>query len=460
MDQSERASDTSNRRLDSWTEIGAFFNRDEPTVRRWAKTRSLPVHRVPGQSAVYAFTDELSQWLKTPEFIEAWSEETPPAGQDTPSEEIPFQEDASQARKLPKSWLMIAGMVAVVGIAGVLLIYFRNSSHGVKGANTHGSGNPKAVDLYLKGKYEWTKRTPEGLNKAVDYYTQATVLDPKYAEAYAGLADTYNLLREYTPMPDHDAFPKAMAAAKTALELDDSLAEAHRALAFDSFYWAWDFAGGEREFKRAIELNPNDAVSHHWYATSLLVLGRFHESLSEIERARQIDPTSPSILADRAAILSVAHPIEAAAELKQIEKDHPEFLSPRAYLASISLERQDYRTYLAESKKAATLMNSRPAMEIFKAAEKGYASGGGKGLLENVRQTQEKLYAQGEVPAYDLARTCALLGRNEDAMRYLKAEFDQHDPRIVSIRIDYALRGLHNDPAFINLIARIGLPPL
>src|SRR5258708_2746232 len=138
MEQSDRASDTSNRRLDSWTEIGAFFNRDEPTVRRWAKTMSLPVHRMPGQSGVYAFTDELSQWLKTPDFIEAWSEEAPPAGQATDINDIPFQEDTAHARSIPRSWLIIAGLVAVVGVAGLLLIYFRSPSHGVaaKGANT------------------------------------------------------------------------------------------------------------------------------------------------------------------------------------------------------------------------------------------------------------------------------------------------------------------------------------
>ncbi|HJX83682.1 MAG TPA: hypothetical protein VJ723_05010 [Candidatus Angelobacter sp.] len=463
MDQSEPASDTSNRRLESWTEIGAFFNRDEPTVRRWAKTRSLPVHRVPGQSGVYAFTDELSQWLKTPDFIEAWSEEAPPAGHETEIHDIPFQEDAAPPRRMPKSWLLAGGVVAIglLGLAGFLIFRSSNSPAPARGANPQACTNAEANEFYLKGKYEWTQRSAESLNKAAEYYTQAIVLDTKCAKAFAGLAETHNLLREYTTMPDSEAFPKAISEAKKALELDDSLADAHRALAFASFNWSWDFAGAEREFKRAIELNPSDPVSHHWYATSLLALGRFRESLKEIELARQLEPSSNSILSDKGLILFSAHSAnEGIALLKQIEHDHPEFLSPHAYLAGIDMEKQDYRAYLAESKKTAEILKSKQAMEIAKAAERGYNAGGEKGLLESVRVAQENYYAAGEISGHDLTRTCAMLGRNSEALHYLQSEFERHDPRIIGIRNDFAFNGLHNDPAFRALIARIGLPPL
>jgi tetratricopeptide (TPR) repeat protein len=462
MDNSERTSNASNRRLDSWTEIGAFFDRDEPTVRRWAKTRSLPVHRVPGQSGVYAFTDELSQWLKTPAFIEAWSEEAAPPGQQTEPDDIPFQEDAPPPRKLPKSWLLAAGGTAVVvlGLAVFLVVHFRGPSPAAKGANPSACANAEANEFYLKGKYQWTQRTAESLNKAAEDYTQAIVLDTKCAKAFAGLAETHNLLREYTTMPDREAFPKAESEARKALELDDSLADAHRALAFASFYWSWDFAGAEREFKRAIELDPNAAVNHHWYATSLLVLGRSRESLKEIERARELDPSSDSILADKGLILYATRPAEAMALLKQIERARPDFLSPHAYLAGIAMDSKDYPTYLAESKKVAEILKSKPATEIAKAAEKGYNAGGAKGMLENMRQAQEKYFAQGDVSGHDLARTCAMLGRNDEALRYLQAEFDQHDPRIIGIWNDSAMNGLHGDPAFQNLLARIGIPPL
>ena len=463
MDQSDRASDTSNRRLDSWTEIGAFFNRDEPTVRRWAKTRSLPVHRMPGQSGIYAFTDELSQWLKTPDFIEAWSEEAPPAGHETETNDIPFQEDAPQPRKMPRSWLLAGGLITIVllGLAGFLIVHSSNSPAPARGTNAPACTNAEANEFYLKGKYEWTQRSAESLNKAAEYYTQAIVLDTKCAKAFAGLAETHNLLREYTTMPDSEAFPKAISEAKKALELDDSLADAHRSLAFASFYWSWDFGGAEREFKRAIELDANDAVNHHWYATSLLALGRFRESLKEIELARRLDPSSNSILSDKGLILIAAHPgNEGITLLQQIEHDHPEFLSPHAYLAGIAMEKQDYRAYLMESKTAAEILKSKPAMEVAKAAEKGYNAGGAKGLLESIRATQEKYYATREISGYDLARTCAMLGRNAEALHYLQVEFDQHDPRIVGLRNDSAFNGLHSDPVFRALIARIGLPPL
>lgn len=461
MDQSDRSSETSNRRLDSWTEIGAFFNRDEPTVRRWAKTKSLPVHRMPGQAGVYAFTDELSQWLKTPDFIEAWSEEPPPEGEVTETNDIPFHEDAPLPRKMPKSWALAAGagLLLVLSVTGFLLFRFRGPS--AKAGGSHGSSHPDAVEFYLKGREEWKKRTPESLKQAIDYYTQAIVHDPNYAEAYAGLADCYNLVREYTTTPDNVAFPRAMAAAKKAVELDDSLSDAHRALAFASFNWSWDFPGAEREFKRAIELSPNDPVSHHWYATSLLTLGRFPEALSEIDKARALEPDSPSIQADRAVILEAMHPGgEAVSILKQMEKSDQKFLSPHVYLAGIALDRHDYRMYIDESKKVAVLLDSKPASEIAKAAERGYASGGAKGLLENIRGVQEKYYAEGKVSGDDLARTCALQGRNAQAIGYLQSEFDRHDPRILGIRNDSAFNGLHGDPAFRALIARIGLPPI
>ena len=131
-----------------------------------------------------------------------------------------------------------------------------------------------AAELYLKGRYYWNKRTPEDLKKAVDYFTQSIVADPGYAKAYVGLADCYGLLREFAAMPDSEAWPRALAAARKAVELDDSLAEAHSSLGFDLFYGSLDLKGGEREFKRAVELNPNYAEAHQWYATALMSVGR------------------------------------------------------------------------------------------------------------------------------------------------------------------------------------------
>ena len=154
----------------------------------------------------------------------------------------------------------------------------------------------EAQDLYLKGRYYFEKRTPADLNQAVDFFTQAIVHDPGYAAPYVGLADSYNLLREYSAMLPEEAFPRALAAASKAVELDPNSAEAHNSLAFASYWGFFDAATADREFKRAIELDATLPRAHHWYATFLVAIQRNQEALVEIERARRLDPSShPSL---------------------------------------------------------------------------------------------------------------------------------------------------------------------
>ena len=160
------------------------------------------------------------------------------------------------------------------------------------------------------------------MNQAVDYFTQAIVHDPNYAQAYVGLADCYNLLREYSAMPPEEAYPRALAAAKKAVELDDSSAEAHTSLAFATFYGSFDAAGAEREFRRALALNPSDARAHHWYATSLFAEGRYAEALSQIEMAQQLDPASSAILADKGLILLYAGSREQSSRVTETTGEH------------------------------------------------------------------------------------------------------------------------------------------
>jgi tetratricopeptide (TPR) repeat protein len=449
MHDPDRPSDPGNRRLDSWKEIASFFGKDERTVRRWEQERSLPVHRMPGKQrgSVYAFATELSQWLNTPNFP-----------QDEMQEGVPQHETRSQRKGLR---FAVVGFVALVLIVGAAWLIRKSVLSADKPPATRHSPNPEALDLYLKGRFEWSKRTPDGLTKAVDLFTQAIVRDPNYAEAYAGLADSYNLLREYTDMPNREAFPRAIAAAKKAVELDDSLSEAHRALAFASFYWTWDFPGAEREFRRAIELNPKDATSHHWYATSLINLGRFSDALSQIEQARQLDPTSISLEADRALVLYYSQrKDEFTSTLKKIESTDPAFASPRRYRADIALVERDFPTYLAESKMLAELTHDPMGADIYSAAQKGFASGGPNGLLNAVLKVQKKYYDQGSITGLMLARTCAMLGEKQEAIQYLKDDFKKHEPSIVSISLDPALASLHSDPEFRDLVSRIGLPPL
>jgi tetratricopeptide (TPR) repeat protein len=169
--------------------------------------------------------------------------------------------------------------------------------------------NPDAYEAYLKGRYFWNKRTGDGLKKAIDYFNRAIETDPSYAEAYSGLADSCALSGDwvYGVLSLQDAFRQAREAATKALTLDDSLAEAHTSLAFAFDLYAWDWAAAEKEYKRAIELNPGYVTAHHWYAWHLLVTGRNSEGIFELRRAENLDPLTLIISADLADALCIAH---------------------------------------------------------------------------------------------------------------------------------------------------------
>src|SRR5262249_14258934 len=169
--------------------------------------------------------------------------------------------------------------------------------------------DPQAHEAYLKGRYFWNKRTGDDFEKAVDYFNQAIKRDPNYAEAYSGLADTYALLGdwEYGVLPPRDAYPHAKAAAVRALQLDDTLADAHISLAFSLDGFDWDFASGEREFRRGLELNPGYATAHHWYAWHLALTKRNDDAIVEMKKAQALDPLSLIINADLAELLLIAH---------------------------------------------------------------------------------------------------------------------------------------------------------
>ncbi|MFI5114571.1 MAG: winged helix-turn-helix domain-containing protein [Terriglobales bacterium] len=323
------------------------------------------------------------------------------------------------------------------------------------------AANREAEEFYLKGRYYWEKRTPDSLNKAVDSFMQSIVHDPGYAPAYVGLADCYNLLREYTLMPASEAYPRALAAAKKAVELGPQSSEAHASLAFVSFFGMWDAATADTEFRRAIDLNPSNAIAHHWYATYLECLRRYPESLAEIDRAQALEPSSKSVLADKGAILfDAGRQQDAIALLKQMEENEPDFISPHRYLKFIYLLAADYPHYLQEARSEASLMHDSSALAVVEATEKGFAAGGGKDLLMTLRRQQTKLYERGLLSPYFLAVTCSLQGDKQEALRYLRTAYDRHADGLFQIETDRAFDNLHNEPAFRQLVAEVGLPPL
>jgi tetratricopeptide (TPR) repeat protein len=357
--------------------------------------------------------------------------------------------------------------IALVILAAVAVVAITRRSWSARAARKEAVvSQPRAIDpeaeqLYLKGIYYFNKRTPESLNQAVDYFTQAVVRDPQYAEPYVGMADSYNLLREYSVMPPSEAYPRAAAAAKRAIALNDSLSGAHSSLAFVDFYWSWDVPGAQSEFGRALELDPNSVRAHHWYATFLLHLGRFPESLEEIEKAQKLDPGSKSILADKGLILFYAgNTDQAVALLKQLEASEPDFLSPHNYLALIYLVQGNWAQYLAEARKAATLLHDEHRLAVVVSGEKGFARGGSRGMLLAILKEQQTQYADGQEQAYNLAQTSALLGNKKQALDDLQNSYLKRDTDLTQLRIDPTMSTLHDEPRFHEILAQVGLPAL
>ena len=481
---------TTNLRLDSWKEIASFFGRDERTVKRWEKDRALPVHRFPGSGGrVFAYTEELSRWLEAPAIVhsEARADHRahlqlegtvliPEVKSEVPCEvegELPASfsvaPPAFSNRRLAV-WAA-AGLVLCGALVASAVRRERAPAAPASSAApvvplpaTATSAHrplPEAEELYLEGRYYWNLRTPESLNSALDYFTQAAVKDPNYADAYVGMADCYNLLREYTVMPAREAFPRAIVAARRAVELDDNSAQAHASLAFVTFYGDWNASEAERHFQRAIALNPNYANAHQWYATFLMSLGRFPEAIAEIERAQELEPASAAILADKGLILILAGQPQPGVELlQQLETADPEFLSPHRYLADRYLATGRDRDFLAEAEKAATLSHDEIGLEVVKAGKRGYAAGGGRDMLQEMLQMQKRLRAENRISSYQLASTSALLGDRQDAMNYLQAAYQAREGDLLELRNDQTLRSLRQDASFRDLIGKVGLPAL
>jgi tetratricopeptide (TPR) repeat protein len=466
-----------NRRLDSWKEIAVFFDRDERTVKRWEKEKGLPVHRLRQSSGarVFAFTDELTRWMNSPAYSS--SPATEKAREPALANVLNALPADTSGRSAKRTIGVTTVMAVLVGLS-VLLIYTQRKSHASAAGQASRTStaalerlspaNPKATevdaeahDLYLKGRYHWDKRTPEDLRRAVEYFDQAIARDPNYAAAYVGLANCYSLLREFAAMPSEEAFAQAQVAARRAVELDDSSAEAHNALAFVTFYWNWNAVDAEREFRRALELDPNYVTAHHWYATFLMMLGRLPEALEQIERARQLDPASTAILADKALIqFHDGEREQAIALLKQLSASQPAFFSTHRYLSLIYMDNGDYPAYLEEDGKAAELSGDAQEMAIVQQAQEGYRSGGASGMFQNIVLAQKQYFEAEKLPAFSVATTYARMGDKKQALRYLQISFRRHEVAFLAIRVHEALVDLHSDSTFQQLVRQAGLPPL
>jgi tetratricopeptide (TPR) repeat protein len=440
------------RRLNSWKEVAAYFGRTDRTVMRWEVERGLPIHRVPGmpKSRIYAEVVELEAWRRGAQARLAEAE----AAEHSPAEDVGTPAAPARSGRGRGVWIA-AGLVALAAIGALGLQPWR---WGAASSASASSPPPLAAQrLYVAGMDDWERRTPASLNRAVGEFGAAIALYPRYAEAYAGLAYCYDLLREYTLMPETQSYSLAKAAAERALALNDRIAAAHAALAFADYFGFWDTADARAHFRRAVDLEPNNETVRHWYASFLLSEGDGAGALEQIKAAMALDPASPTIQADRALILvSVGQTALGVAELERLARDDPTFLSPHRYLADHALLTGGDSEFLRQATIAAELTSDGPRLAVLAAARKGLNGGGRLGMLRAMYEAQGKLFEAGLGKARDKARIAALMGDRKQALADLGLAIDRHEADLPGVGRDPVFRPFVGDPAFQRLFARLG----
>ena len=503
--------------LNGWKEIAGYVCRDIRTVERWEKYRGLPVRRVPGagRATVYALISEVDQWLASTKLDDsddrpgttAFAEADERSGATDAAEEgareaaIRAFERASQQNAEPEhpedsiqpvvdpdGWTSIfrnhrvlatacfAGTLAVaIAVVWPLIVHARRgeaastaSGGRSAGMSTSAAGIPyrskvPGVDeVYLSGMYFYEQRTPDSLKTSLQDFTDAIRKDPNYAPAYVGLANTYNLMREYSGMPDNEAYPKAKLAAEHAIALDPKLPQAHASLGFIDFFWSWDAEAAEREFQTALALDPSGALAHHWYGSMLVHQGRFAEALEQLDIAQRLEPTSAAIVSLRAMALGLGgHRDEAVAMLQEIVGKAPSATSTHNVLSTLSLmQPRNLPRYLEENRKVAELRHDDEWLLLNSAAEHAYRTGGEAAMWKSVVDFAHRSSPLHSNDLYQVAQAQAVLGHTDQAIAQLTDLVNQHDPIALGMHNDPTLISLHRDPRFAQLETRIACPPL
>ena len=319
-----------------------------------------------------------------------------------------------------------------------------------------GTTNPEAYQLYLQGRYALNRRGPEQLKQAIQYFGQATTLDPNYAEAYAGLASAYHVITGYWGgLPPKEAFPKAEAAANKALALDDQIAEAHTALAAIKVGYEFDWATAEREFRRGIELNPNSADAHYFYAFFyLLPRKRFDEAFAEIKKALEADPLSPIINAYLGIAYFYARQYDKAIEqCRKTLEVAPEFNVAHFYLQRIYEQMGKYREAIAEVRAQNEIVRWRAPL-----LEKAYQEAGAQGYWRTALETLQQEAKRSYIGPSFLAASYARVGDKDQAFQWLEKAYQDRDGHLIALALEPAYDPLRSDPRYADLLRRIGLP--
>jgi serine/threonine-protein kinase len=325
------------------------------------------------------------------------------------------------------------------------------------------AADPEALPLYLRGRFYWNRRTVPDIERSIDYFQSAIAKDPAYAPAYAGLADAYVVLPAYQPSASHDVYPKARSAAQKALQIDDSLAEAHATLGVVLHEYDWKFTESEEEFKRALDLNPNYATAHHWYAELLLDLGRYDEAVAEIKVAQSLDPLSLIINTAVGTLLTASGKHEEAiVQLQNAIEMDANFARAHLRLAFAYEDLDRFADAAVEYEKH-SIASGRPiadaaaeATQLKDAANRLGPEGYWRKLIEIGEKRSEQQTPDAPIPVAQAARY-ARIGQRENAISILEKAYEQRGPGVLRLNLR-AFDPIRSDPRFQRVREKIGLP--
>jgi TolB-like protein/DNA-binding winged helix-turn-helix (wHTH) protein/Tfp pilus assembly protein PilF len=340
-------------------------------------------------------------------------------------------------------------------ITNSLRLQFTNADQRV--AHKGYAENSEAQQSYLKGRYFWNKRTEADLQRGIEHFQKAIERDPNYALAYAGLADSYIMLANWDFAPPAEAYAKARAAAIKALDLDSQLAEAQTSLAYTTLLYEWDWKGAEKRFKEAIKLSPNYASAHHFYSICLMTQGRQDEALAEIQRAQELDPLSLIITSVHGWIHYEGRQFDQAIVYytRTLEMDS-HYVPALLDLGTTFMRRGEQEKAIAEFEKARATSGDTPA--ILSNLAQAYALSGRRAEALRLVSQLEQRSSSRFVSPWNLARIYVSLDDNERAIRLLERAAEQKVGWVILLGVDPAFDRLRDDPKFVQLIDRIGIP--
>jgi tetratricopeptide (TPR) repeat protein len=478
--------------LVGWKAIADFFGCNIRTVRRWEQSHNLPVRRVPGSkgSSVFADASELDAWLVSREEEHAVNPGVPTIGApiqlgDAPqsdsllaevSTRLPaifankrqVSQDSLRRWQLWRPWTFAASALLISFAAFFWTVKDHQDVFAKLIAQSQVSKgskyvpSPEGEKLYLRGRYFWNLRTADGLAKAIDAYTQAIVKDPLYADAYAGLAESYDLLPQFGQAGLGESLKKAEAAADRAIALNPNLAEAHAAKAFALFFGDWNITGSDAEFQRALSLDPDSALIHQWYASTLECRDDGPATLREIDQAMRLNPTSPPTVTNAALFKAEFGDFDTGIRaLKEIEQTQPTLATPAWFLMTLYFATGDFSAYIVEARRYASITHSRHDMALANAIARGWDQGGRIGLLEARQRVLKASCEQGASSNYNaddcwkIGETLLLLGRQKEARSWFRKALDLHCVELLIMEDCIWAKRLQRDPDYAPLFAEI-----